>query len=143
MQYFDHSTTAASDDKIIALRMFYGHGAVDAYWALVERVHRDEVPMKDDRFSIGSFAQTLCEDAETVNGWLKGMIEIGLVDKTEDGYTSKRMAENIGRYHAKVEQSSNAGKASAAKRKQRKANRKPTTVERPCNQQNKTKQRRC
>lgn len=40
--YFDHSTTAATDPKVMQLRLEMGGAAVDAYWYLLEQMHRDE-----------------------------------------------------------------------------------------------------
>ena len=133
MQYFNHDTDAGSDSKIVALRMFYGHGAVDCYWTLAELVYRDEQPLPDTRYALGALAQSMGASIEEVEEWIAGMVDIGLVSRTDDGIISERMKKNINSYHEKREQSSRAGKASAEKRRKQKASDNSTTVERPLN----------
>ena len=41
MQYFDHSTDASTDPKVMQLRLEHDGAAVDAYWSLVEQMHRE------------------------------------------------------------------------------------------------------
>ena len=133
MQYFNHDTDAGSDSKIVALRMFYGHGAVDCYWTLTELVYRDEQPFQDTRYALGALAQSMGASIEEVEEWIAGMVDIGLLSRTDDGIISERMEKNIAGYHEKREQSSRAGKASAEKRRKQKTNDRLTTVERPLN----------
>ena len=45
MRYFDHDTTAGSDDKIMALRLAHGGAAVDAYWVLLEMMYQSETEL--------------------------------------------------------------------------------------------------
>ena len=45
MRYFDHDTTASKDDGIMALRCDHGSAAVDAYWAIIEKMYADEAPV--------------------------------------------------------------------------------------------------
>lgn len=133
MQYFNHDTDAGNDSKIVALRMFYGHGAVDCYWTIAELVYKDEKPLPDTRYALGALAQSMSASIEDVEEWIAGMVDIGLVSRTDDGIISERMEKNIHSYHEKCEQSSRAGKASAEKRRKQKANDNSTVVERPLN----------
>ena len=45
MLYFNHDTQASKDDRIIALRSSMGGAAVDAYWTIIELIHRDETEL--------------------------------------------------------------------------------------------------
>ncbi len=104
MQYFDHSTTAASDDKVLTLRMDCGGAAVDAYWAILEQIYNDE-----SGCSAGAkraLSHRLCTSVEQLEKWISAMLEIGLLERDEENpenITSKRAMENITRYQEKCE----------------------------------------
>lgn len=118
MQYFDHSTNAATDPKIMQLRLEHGGAAVDAYWYLVEQMHRDERPLCVCNASVMRVhCHTLCVDFQTLEKWVGGMVEAGLFhmvvhngERTGE-ITSERVEENIGRYQAKQEKARSAAES--------------------------------
>lgn len=132
MQYFNHDTDAGSDSKIVALRMFYGHGAVDCYWTLAELVYRDEQPLPDTRYAMGALAQSMGASIEEVEEWIAGMVDIGLVSRTDDGIISERMENNIAGYKAKIEKLRKNAKAGGKASAQAKANQMPTKSSSNC-----------
>ena len=143
MQYFNHDTDAGNDSKIVALRMFYGHGAVDCYWTLAELVYRDEQPLPDTRYAMGALAQSIGASLDDVEEWVAGMVDIGLVDRTDDGIISERMEKNIAGYKARVEKmreiAKAGGKASAEARAKQKLTVRSSarlTNSQPCGQPN-------
>ena len=109
MLYFDHSTSASDDDKIVALRIEHGGAAVDAYWAVIELMHRDEtdftcpaglircdsvpsgypagtqsVPTRY-RVAFASLAHRLLIDEKTFAEYVSAMLDVGLLsDATSD-----------------------------------------------------------
>lgn len=109
MLYFDHSTSASDDDKIVALRIEHGGAAVDAYWAVIELMHRDEtdftcprelircgsvpggnqvgtqsVPTRY-RVAFASLAHRLLIEKETLGEYIGSMVDVGLLqDVTGD-----------------------------------------------------------
>ena len=120
MLYFDHSTSASDDDKIVALRIEHGGAAVDAYWAVIELMHRDEsdftcpasmletdsvptgypagterVPTRY-RVAFASLAHRLLVDETTLARYIATMIDVGLLQVMEcadglpDGIVSLR-----------------------------------------------------
>lgn len=125
MQYFNHDTDAGNDSKIVALRMFYGHGAVDCYWTLAELVYRDEKPLPDTRYALGALAQSIGASFEEVEEWVAGMVDIGLVSRTDEGIISERMEKNIAGYKTRVDKmreiAKAGGKASAEARAKKKS----------------------
>lgn len=114
MEYFNHDTTAATDPKIMQLRLECGGGAVDAYWYFIEQMHRN-----GDAVCVGNAAamrvhcHTLCTDFGTLESWVNSMISAGLLQAVENGekVISKRAAENIEAYKAKKEKASSAAKS--------------------------------
>lgn len=67
MLYFDHSTGASTDPKIMQLRLECGGAAVDAYWYLVEQMHRDERPLCVRNANVMRVhCHTLCTDISTL-----------------------------------------------------------------------------
>lgn len=109
MLYFDHSTSASDDDKIVALRIGHGGAAVDAYWAVIELMHRDEADftcpaglIKTDsvpsgypvgtqsvptryRVAFASLAHRLLIDEKTLAEYVSAMLDVGLLhDATSD-----------------------------------------------------------
>lgn len=133
MLYFDHDTGASTDSKIMQLRIMCGGGAVDAYWYLVEHMHREMQPVcvgNADAMRVHCYM--LCTEEETLRKWLETMFSTGLLVKTEDGEHawSERARRNIEEYQAKREKASsaaekrwsNASKDANAKRTQCKRN---------------------
>lgn len=114
MQYFDHATDAATDPKIMQLRLECGGSAVDAYWYLVEQMHRDERSLCVRNASVMRVhCHTLNTDEKTFETWVSAMLEIGLLAYSEDGESvvSNRAMENVERYQAKQEKASSAAKS--------------------------------
>ncbi|MEG0758394.1 MAG: DUF4373 domain-containing protein, partial [Raoultibacter sp.] len=114
MQYFDHSTDAASDPKIMALRLECGGSAVDAYWFLIERIHRDEKPIcLTDASAMRVYCHALCTDLDMLEKWCEHMISVGLLATANDGteLVSERAASNIEKYHAKRESARSSAKS--------------------------------
>lgn len=143
--YFDHSTTAATDPKVMQLRLEHSGAAVDAYWYMIEQMHRDERGIcTSDAGALRVHCHTLCTSVEELKTWLSAMVSIGLLERDEQTgeIVSKRAAQNIAEYQAKSRKASsaaekrwsNANKDATAKRTQcnRKADAMPT-------KQNKTK----
>lgn len=114
MLYFDHDTSASTDPKIMQLRLECGGAAVDAYWYLVEQMHRDErgICMTDAR-AMRVHCHTLCTDENTFKTWVDSMFEIGLLTSHDDGESmaSERAMENIEKYQEKREKARSAAKA--------------------------------
>lgn len=120
MQYFDHSTTAASDDKVLALRLECGGAAVDAYWAILEQIHRDETPLVffGNQHVTKSVSHRLCTTEKQLEEWVSRMLEIGLLSRdveNHDAITSKRAAKNIESYQEKRETARQNGKKGGRK----------------------------
>lgn len=149
MMYFDHSTDAGSDDKIIALRLECGGAAVDAYWCAVEQIYRDETAL--DVFGNRHVKRALCHrlnvNEETLENWFSSMVEIGLLEidvENTSAVISKRAKENIASYHEKCETARQNGKKGGRKptrkpKANRPGNRRQTDGE-TGGQANKTKQ---
>lgn len=145
MQYFDHSTQAATDPAIMQLRLECGGAAVDAYWYLVEQMHRDERPLcVRNASAMRVHCHTLCTDAETLESWLSAMVSCGLIriDDATGEATSKRAMGNIEAYKAKADKARAAAQSrwgdANAKRTHSKRN---ASAKRTQCQQNKTKQK--
>ena len=124
MQYFDHDTTAGSDDKIIALRLDQGGAAVDAYWTILEQIYRDETPLVffGNRHAIRSLCHRLAIDENTLEAYVLSMLEIGLLQRHQenpDSLVSDRAVENISAYQEKRESARQNGKKGGRKPKQK------------------------
>lgn len=134
MQYFDHDTTAGSDDKIIALRLECGGAAVDAYWTILEQIYRDETELVlfGNRLGLRSLSHRLATDEKTLETWLSTMFEIDLLQRSVDNpnaVTSERAMRNIAAYQEKRETARQNGK---------KGGRKPTQKPNPNQDTNQT-----
>lgn len=137
MLYFDHDTTAASDDLIMALRLKHGGAAVDCYWAILEQIYRDERPtaIVGNRPQTQALSARLALGLDTLKEYVSTMVSYGLLeaDETCDGgyenVVSRRAMENIEAYRAKCEKNrlngQKGGRKTAAKT-DRKANAKRT-----------------
>ncbi len=114
MQYFDHSTGASNDPKIIQLRLKCGGAAVDAYWYFVEQMHHDMRPVcVGNADAMQVHCHLLCTDKQTLEKWLDEMFSTGLLWRNDNGEIgSDRAMENISRFEDKREKS----QAAAAKR---------------------------
>lgn len=102
MRYFDHDTSAADDDKIMALRMDCGGAAVDAYWAVLEKIYRDETALVLDENQPGTKALThrLCIGFEQLAEWCDAMVSVGLLvepNGLKDGSELAEMAASDAR----------------------------------------------
>lgn len=107
MLYFDHDTSAGADDKIVALRLECGGAAVDAYWALIEQIYRDETDLDifGNQHVTKSVSHRLCTDENTLLAYISAMLDIGLLDKDDESgkIYSQRARDNIEKYRAKKE----------------------------------------
>ena len=73
--YFDHSTTAATDPKVMQLRLEMGGAAVDAYWYLLEQMHRDERGIcVCDAGALRVHCHTLCTGEDELKTWVSAMV---------------------------------------------------------------------
>ena len=122
MRYFDHDTTAHKDELIQALRLECGGAAVDAYWAIVECIYRDETDLVlgANRPETKSVTHWLCTDYVTLESYIEAMGEVGLltVAENEDGsYTlhSERASENIAAYQQRSKTARQNGKKGGRK----------------------------
>ncbi|MDJ1651650.1 MULTISPECIES: Lin1244/Lin1753 domain-containing protein [Gordonibacter] len=135
MKYFDHDTTAGNDDKVVALRLLKGGAAVDAYWCVLEEIYRCETDFATDKNQAGfvALAHRLCVDADTLSDWIDSMVEVGLLQATNDGYSvgSERAARNIASYNARRETARENGKLGGRKPKSNRVKTKPVTKGKP------------
>ena len=129
MRYFDHDTTAASDDLIMALRLEHGGAAVDCYWAVIEQIYRDEGPVAIDekRPETKALSVRLAIAYQELEKYVNTMISYGLLCIAETGeedclhVTSERAEENILAYQEKCKKARLNG-AKGGKKSTRKAN---------------------
>ena len=117
MLYFNHDTQASKDDRIIALRSSMGGAAVDAYWTIIELIHRDETELVfgENQMLTKSVSAWLFTDEKTLMQWVEYMLEVGLLvlcDRTSESVvvTSERARGNIVAYQQKVETARENGK---------------------------------
>lgn len=118
MRYFDHDTTAGNDDKVMTLRLMQGGAAVDAYWCILEEIYREEIDFvtKKNQAGFVSLAHRLCVDADTLSAWIESMVEIGLLDMSEDGtVSSERARTSIATYKKRKETARENGKRGGRK----------------------------
>lgn len=128
MQWFDHSSTAASDDAIVALRMEYpDSAAVDCYWAIVEKQFHDErpVPFSETDKETKALAHRLCLGFEVLEKYVETMIEVGLLKRGENTVYSERAMAAVEKYVEKCEKARQNGKKGGRKPRQ-KPTKKPT-----------------
>lgn len=114
MQYFDHNTGAATDPKIMQLRLECGGAAVDAYWYFIEQMHRDERSLcVSNANAMRVHCHTLCTDFQTLEKWVSAMIEAGLLkyDETGENIVSERAENNFNAYKEKRQKASSAAKS--------------------------------
>lgn len=112
--YFDHSTTAATDSKVMQLRIEQGGCAVDAYWYLLEQMHRDERGIcVSDAGALRVHCHTLCASEDDLKTWVSAMVSIGLFeqDAATGEIISARAAQNIEAYRTKSEKARSSAKA--------------------------------
>ena len=128
MRYFDHDTSASDDDKIMALRIECGGAAVDAYWAVLELMYRDETDLvfSENQPKTKALTHRLCVGFDQLRTWVSAMVSVGLlevVSATENDvenstvYRSPRAASNIENYSAKKETARQNGKKGGRKPK--------------------------
>lgn len=114
MKYFDHDVEAYKDDKLVLLRRDYSGAAVDAYYALIEWIYREETEIKpnDNPVGFASVCFFLQVSEDQLNEWIEGMVKYGLLIQTEGGgLTSQRAAENIDGYKSRcASNKANGGK---------------------------------
>ena len=114
MLYFDHSTGAANDPKIMQLRLECGGAAVDAYWYFIEQMHRDEQPLCVGNANVMRVhCHTLCTDVSTLEKWVEAMVEIDLFEYDESGdfIMSERTMANVEKYQAKQQKARSAAES--------------------------------
>ena len=110
MRYFDHDTDAMTDESIQALRLECGGGAVDAYWAIIERIYKDEADLTlgENQPLTKSVTYWLGLGFDELKNYFSTMHEVGLLNVVEnsDGtFTlhSERASENIEKYRKRLE----------------------------------------
>ena len=132
MRYFDHDTTAASDDLIMALRLEHGGAAVDCYWAIIEQIYRDEQPavIAENQPGTKALSVRLAVAYQVLETYVKTMISYGLlyvVENDETGciyVTSERAEKNIKAYQDKCEKARlNGAKGGKVSNRKAKGNR--------------------
>lgn len=145
MQYFDHSTNASNDLKVMGLRIEQGGAAVDAYWYVIEQIHGNERPLcVSDATALRVHCHTLCVDVETLEKWCDAMVSVGLLeyDEKHENLTSARASKNVRQYREKKEKASSAAQSrwsnADAKRPHKRTQSKTNAVGMPT-KQNKTK----
>lgn len=148
MKYFDHDTTAGHDDKVVALRLLHGGAAVDAYWCVLEEIYRSETDFGTEKNQAGflSLAHRLCVDVDTLAGWVGSMVEVGLLDASEEAksVSSERAKRNIENYHKRQETARENGKLGGRKPKAKTkpvTDRKPKPNQRPARPETKEKEK--
>lgn len=145
MRYFDHDTSASDDDKIMALRMDCGGAAVDAYWAVLEKIYRDETPLvlSDNQAGTKALTHRLCVGFEQLRTWCMAMVDVGLLVEKEDWenvlglgknddehaviLVSERAMDNITAYNEKCETARQNGKKGGRKPKSNQQQTKPVS----------------
>lgn len=100
MKYFDHDVESYKDDKIMLLRHAHGSEAIDAYWAIVEQIYRDESAFSDSQpIASESLAFVIGITKDKLEECISGMLEYGLLVRDEAGdLISPRAAGKIDGY---------------------------------------------
>lgn len=121
MRYFDHDTGAASDDGIMALRIEHGGAAVDCYWALLEKMYRDEGPLDltETNAETKSVCHRLCVGYAELEKYVGTMLEYGLLEGEIGNLYSARAMMNITAYQQKAETARQNGKLGGRKPKRK------------------------
>ncbi|MBE6468924.1 MAG: DUF4373 domain-containing protein [Coriobacteriaceae bacterium] len=127
MIYFTHDSGASSDDKVMALRIEHGGAAVDAYWAVLEKMYAEETDLVfcANRPETKAVSYRLCVDVDTLKTYLDAMVSVGLLD-IEDAcgndaegtvtvYYSTRVREVLSEYRQKKETARRNGKMGGRK----------------------------
>ena len=127
MLWFYHDTSASDDDKIMALRIDHGGAAVDAYWAILERIYRDETDLvfARNRAETKALTHRLALGFEDVETFVKAILDIGLL---EDTASDDERAQGIIRLHSErafEAISEYSEKRETARRNAKKGGRKP------------------
>lgn len=111
MQYFNHDTTAASDDLLMALRLEHGGAAVDCYWTIIEQIYREERPaiIGENRPETKALSVRLAIAYQVLIEYVQTMISYGLLVAVENlesdalVVTSTRAEANIKAYRDRCE----------------------------------------
>lgn len=121
MKYFDHDVESYKDDKIMLLRHAHGNEAIDAYWAIVEQIYRDEEAFSDSQpIASESLAFVIGITTDKLGECISGMLEYGLLVRDEDGdLMSPRAADKIDGYQKRC--AANADNAKKPRRKKKAA----------------------
>lgn len=125
MQYFEHSTHAADDDAIMALRISQGGAAVDCYWVLLEKMYREEGPLSlfgtdgETNVETHSVSHRLCIGSEELKKYVLAMLQIGLFEGTVENLVSARAMANIEKYQKRAEIARQNGKGGGRKPKRK------------------------
>lgn len=135
MKYFDHDSTAGNDDKIVSLRLMHGGAAVDAYWGVIEELYRTETEFGTDENKPGfiSLSHRLCIDAEKLSTFVSAMVDVGLLEASDDGNAvfSERVNANVERYRMRQETARENGKKGGRKPKPNRRKTKPDAKGKP------------
>lgn len=127
MLWFNHDTSAADDDKIVALRIDAGGAAVDAYWAILEAIYRDETDLVFEKNQPGTKALShrLVVGFDELESYVKSILGVGLLTDTA---TDEERESGIIRLHSNRAESiisEYEGRRETARRNGRKGGRKP------------------
>ena len=134
MEYFDHNVNASDDDGILALRMEFGGAAVDCYWAIIEKIYRDEAPVvvDENRAETKPLTLRLCVGFSELKNYVSEMVSLGLLKTVgNDPFTvsSERAERTIERVRERCETARQNGKLGGrpkGSKTQRKPNGNPT-----------------
>jgi len=115
MEYFDHNVNASDDDAIMALRLEHGGEAVDCYWAIIEKIYREERPFETDENQPGtkSVAHRLNIGIDLLQEYVSSMVLLGLLYAVENDplqVMSARADATIERFHQRQETARQNGK---------------------------------
>jgi hypothetical protein len=134
MDYFPHDSHAMSDDKLLALRIDKGLGAVAVYWCLLEKIYGDERPfdVSETNVEARSVLLRLGVGFDVLSEYVSHMCEIGLLERDPENpnlVTSKRAVEHIEELNRKREIARQNGKNGGRKPKaKRSGNQRKTNV---------------
>ena len=115
MEYFDHNVNAADDDAIMALRLEHGGAAIDCYWAVIEKMYRDErpVPVDENHKETKALTHRLAIGFQELKNYVETMISLGLLEYVENSdnmVTSERVERTIERVRKRHEIAVESGK---------------------------------
>ena len=96
MRFVVHDTDALSDPKVQRLLSRHGAASLALFWAMVEAMCRDERPVDPEDVSAIAY-QLHMGDAEC-SEMLAAMVSIGLLEDTDEGFSSARAMREVEHY---------------------------------------------